>query len=202
VGYERPADQDLSLRERKKVQTKRRVQETALRLLESTSYEALTVEDIAAESDVSPSTVYRHFLTKEGIFLWDEYDNAIMARFSDLLSDHGPVEAMSQAVSLVLTSQFDLDRERSLAQLQLIESIEPLRHELTVRLDELRRVLAAMVVEHGWPPLRANVFAGAIVSSFWSVIEVWLAEGGRDSLPDMLEEAMGLLSTGFNAASC
>jgi hypothetical protein len=109
---------------------------------------------------------------------------------------------MSQAVSLVLTSQFDLDRERSLAQLQLIESIEPLRHELTVRLDELRRVLAAMVVEHGWPPLRANVFAGAIVSSFWSVIEVWLAEGGRDSLPDMLEEAMGLLSTGFNAASC
>lgn len=199
MGFDRPGDEELSLRERKKVQTKRRVQETALRLLESSSYEALTVEAIAAESDVSPSTIYRHFVTKEGIFLWDEYDEAVMAEFRELLADLGPVEAMSRSVSVVITSQFDLDRERSLAQLQLIENIEPLRQELVIRLDELRKVLAGLVAEHGWPPLRANVFAGAIVSSFWGVIEVWLADGGRDSLPAMFDEAMGLLSAGFDA---
>lgn len=197
MEIERSGDAELPLRERKKLQIKRRIQLIAFGLLESASYEDLTVEEIATRSQVSPSTVYRHFGTKEGIFLWDEYDDAVIAEFRTLLVDHDPVDAMMRAVHEVLAGQFDDDRDRSLSQLGLLTSIEPLGEAMVVRLDELRRQLAGMVVEAGWPPLRANVFAGAIVSSFHGVVELWIADGGRQSLPAMVDEAMRLLAAGF-----
>ena len=199
MDHERPGESGLTLRERKKLHTKRRVQAVALELLVTSTYEALSVEEIAAASEVSPSTVYRHFGTKEGVFLWDEYDEAVVAEFEKLLSSEEPVEAMMRAVRAVLTGRFDTDRDRVLAQLDLLFRIPQLREASTIGIDELRRSLAAAVTESGWPPLRASVFAGAIVGSFIGVVETWIADGGSGSLPDMFDEAMALLADGFHA---
>ncbi len=55
------------LRERKKAETRRRIQQTALELFLAQGYDATTVEEIAAAAGVSHMTFYRHFRTKEAV---------------------------------------------------------------------------------------------------------------------------------------
>lgn len=199
ASYERPGDEQLTHRDRKKLLAKRRINATALHIAEERPYDAITVESIAASAGVSESTVYRYFATKEGIFLWDEYDDAVIAEFGTLLAEHGPIDAMTMAADAVLSARFHLDRDRALSQLALIERVEPLKAAMTVRIDELRTTLAAMVAASGWPPLASHVFAGAVISAFGAAIELWVAGGGKESLTELFDEAIELLGAGFDS---
>ena len=62
------------LRERKKQKTRWAIQEHALRLFAEQGYEATTVDQIAAAAEISPSTFFRYFPTKEDLVIEDEYD--------------------------------------------------------------------------------------------------------------------------------
>ena len=52
----------------------RAIQERALDLFDANGFGAVTIEEIAAAAEVSPSSVYRYFGTKEGILVADEFD--------------------------------------------------------------------------------------------------------------------------------
>ncbi|GAA3559246.1 TetR family transcriptional regulator [Amycolatopsis ultiminotia] len=64
----------MGLRERKKARTRESIQRHALRLFEAQGYAATTVEQIAAAAEVSPSTFFRYFPTKEETVLYDPVD--------------------------------------------------------------------------------------------------------------------------------
>ena len=53
------------------------IRAAAYRLFAEQGYDATPVDRIAAEADVSPSTVFRYFPTKEDIVLTDEYDEVM-----------------------------------------------------------------------------------------------------------------------------
>ena len=57
------------LRERKKLQTWRTIRAAAFRLIEERGYEAVSVEEIAAAANVSRSTMFNYFTSKEAVVL-------------------------------------------------------------------------------------------------------------------------------------
>jgi AcrR family transcriptional regulator len=70
-----------TLRERKKTRTRFAIQQEALRLFREQGYSATTVEQIADAAEVSPSTFFRYFPTKDTVVLTDDYDPVIIERF-------------------------------------------------------------------------------------------------------------------------
>jgi AcrR family transcriptional regulator len=58
----------LDRRARKKAQTRELIRSVARRLFDEHGFEAVTIADIARESDVAVQTVFNHFATKEELF--------------------------------------------------------------------------------------------------------------------------------------
>ena len=80
------ADRSLPLRERKKLRTRRALADAALRLFTSNGFGRTTLEDVAAEAEVSKSTFFRFFPAKEAAAieaeaeLWTAYLAALADR--------------------------------------------------------------------------------------------------------------------------
>ena len=81
----------LGLRERKKARTKAEIQRQALRLFHEQGYAETSVEQIAAAAEVSPSTFFRYYPTKDDVVLADFMDHRTM----ELLVDAPPTSARS-----------------------------------------------------------------------------------------------------------
>ena len=104
-------DQPGGLRERKKARTRASIREHALRLFREQTYQGTTVEQIAAAAEVSPSTFFRYFPTKEDIVLRDDMDTRMIEALERQPAGLGPLSAVRAAIREVFTSytQADLD---------------------------------------------------------------------------------------------
>jgi len=100
-----PADGPrIGLRERKKIKTRLAIQEHALRLFREHGYEKTTVEQIAEAAEVSPSTFFRYFPTKEDVVLFDVLDPMLIESFRRQPASLSPIAALRAAMHEVLTS--------------------------------------------------------------------------------------------------
>ncbi|KAB8194628.1 TetR family transcriptional regulator [Nonomuraea phyllanthi] len=87
------------LRERWRLKAMRTIQERALDLFDEKGFTAVTIEEIAAAAEVSPSSVYRFFGTKEGIVVADvEFDSMSPEALKDVLDPGDPVGSLLRAV--------------------------------------------------------------------------------------------------------
>jgi AcrR family transcriptional regulator len=92
------------LRERKKVKTRAVIQQEALRLFRERGYETTTVEQIAAAAEVSPSTFFRYFPTKEDVVLYDALDPVLIEAFRSQRPELSPIQALRAAFRGVFRS--------------------------------------------------------------------------------------------------
>ena len=80
---------ELGLRERKKLRTRQAVTDAAVRLFAEKGFDATTVEEICERAEVSPSTFFRYFESKEAAAFPEEeprvriVEDALRARPAD-----------------------------------------------------------------------------------------------------------------------
>lgn len=94
----------MGLRERKKERTRRTIRTEAFRLFREQGYAETTVEQIAAAAEVSPSTFFRYFPTKEQLVRADDLDAPMIAAFRRQPPDVAPLAAFRDATQEVFAN--------------------------------------------------------------------------------------------------
>jgi AcrR family transcriptional regulator len=157
------------LRERKKAKTRAAIQQEAMRLFRERGYDGTTVEDIAEAAEVSPSTFFRYFPTKEDVVLRDEYDELLVAAFLAQPPDLTPLQAVRVAMHDMVAITNNLSpEERELEQVRavLTFSVPDVRARWMEEFGRAFGRFAEVVAERaGRPPddLRVHTFVGALL---------------------------------------
>ncbi len=98
-----PEPASCSLRERKKLATRRALRRVALRLVADRGFAHVTVEDIAAAADVSPRTFFNYFPSKEAALFGADPDR--LAALRERLSRPVPGESALMALRAALVAE-------------------------------------------------------------------------------------------------
>jgi AcrR family transcriptional regulator len=134
------------LRERKKAKTRAAIQAAALHLFERQGYQATTVDQIAEMAEVSQSTFFRYFPSKEDVVLLDRYDPLLLAALVAQPAELSPIAALRRTLRSVLGGlpAEELERERQRA--MLVVSVPELRaralDDLTASLQPFNEAVA------------------------------------------------------------
>jgi len=187
------------LRERNKARTRAEIQQHALRLFREQGYAATTVDQIAASAEVSPSTFFRYFPTKEEVVLDDEYDPQIVAAFHAQPAELTPIQAVRGAMREVFAAlpaeMWQQERERHM----LIQQVPELRARTMDALAGGIQLLAVAVAERvGRSPddFAVRAFAGAVVGVAFAAMFAAADDPSADYL-ELLDRAMGQLEAGL-----
>jgi AcrR family transcriptional regulator len=199
------------LRERKKARTRASLREHALRLFREQGYQATTVEQIAAAAEVSPSTFFRYFPTKEDVVLQDDMDTRMMTAFARQPPDLAPIAAVRAAMREAWDSFTPQEWEQIREGGRLSLSVPEIRARAMSEFARTINVLAAVLARRVGRPsddLRVRVLAGAVIGVMMAVFlpeepagsaesEVTSVAGlGPDSV-SRIDEALALLESGF-----
>lgn len=164
----------MSLRERKKQRTKERIQDEAFRLVQEQGFDATTIEAIASAAEVSPSTVYRYFGTKEGVLLWDELEPPSWDVLAEELVARPALEALLATFERVMSMGFHVPDAVMRARMRLIFELPPLRSAFRDALAAYERELALIIADRTDEGLlEARVIAAVAIGTFGAVIEDW-----------------------------
>lgn len=187
------------LRERKKAKTRAAIQEHALRLFREQGYDNTTVEEIADAAEVSPSTFFRYFPTKEDVVLYDPFDPALIAAFQAQPREVGPLEALRRAVREVFGTMPAEQRAQQWERGSLIFSVPELRMRT---LDEVTRSMQLFTVamaewlERPEDDLQVRTFVGAVAGAMLAAMLPAVQDEHADFV-DLMEKGLAFLEAGL-----
>jgi AcrR family transcriptional regulator len=191
------------LRERKKARTRAAIRQHALRLFREQGYQATTVEQIAAAAEVSPSTFFRYFPTKEDVVLRDDLDTRMLEAFSRQPPGLAPIPAIRAAANEALTSFSDDEMTQIRETTRLTLGVPEIRaramDEFARTMDVIAEAVAARV-DRSAADLAVRALAGAVVGVIMSATMPWKDQSYQSDAGDMfnrIDEALALLEAGL-----
>jgi len=184
------------LRERKKARTRASLREHALRLFREQGYHATTVEQIAAAAEVSPSTFFRYFPTKEDLVLQDDMDTRMVEAFARQPKDLAPIPAVRAALREAWTSFTPAEWAQIRESAKLSVHVPEVRARAMNEISRTMNVIAeALASRTGRAPddFRIRVLAGAVMGVMMSVFipDKAEAESGDAAEAMMTSPALG-----------
>jgi len=186
------------LRERKKARTRAAIREHALRLFRDQGYEATTVEQIAEAAEVSPSTFFRYFPTKEDVVLQDDMDLLWMEVYRAQPAELGPIAAMRTAVRTAFGSLAADDLDQLRQAMHLATAVPAVQARMLAELARTTQIIAQAVAERSGKPVTdfaVQALAGAVVGI---AMAAWFDEpGDLDGFGARFERGLALLEAGL-----
>ena len=176
----------------------RGVQRAALDLFEEYGFAAVSVEEVSEASDVSPSTVYRHFGTKERLILWDESDAAIDKALRKHLGQVPPLSALRssfvEAYAGLSDEELDLQRRRGALIDATPQVYAAMAGEFAEARIEIQKALR-QVYRKKCPELEAEMTARVGLQALVAGFENWQNAGTKASLAKCIGQAFDALDS-------
>ncbi len=149
---------ELGRRERKKNQTRELIAETARRLFAERGFDHVSIAEIARRADVSETTVFNHFRTKEDLVYWrvGTFEDELLATIRQRSSGESILTAFGRFVLAPrgLLAQADPDAVERLAGLtrMITESPALLAREREIMARYTESLAALLADETRAPP--------------------------------------------------
>ncbi len=187
------------LRERKKQKTRGAIQREAMRLFTEQGYDATTIEQIADAAEVSQSTFFRYFPTKEDVVLLDDYDPLIDKLILERPADEPAIAAVRAGLIGAIQASFAEDEALIRDRLRFMLSVPAIRakmfEESAATHETFCQTLGART---GRDPgsFEIQVAAAAILGALTAALTQWTREPGTQ-LADLAARALDLVEAGF-----
>ena len=179
------------LRERKKQQTREKIERVALQLFAERGYDQTTLAEIAEAADVSPRTIFAYFESKEDILFCDE--PVMFERLRETLEQR-PTGATTVDALREFVSSFDKYDEQTRLRKRIIGANEGLRHSERARSGAMEELVAASIAQDlgdvGPDDVRPRLIAASVTAAF-SAVRDRLQDGSGELISH--EEALAIL---------
>jgi AcrR family transcriptional regulator len=187
-----------TLRERKKQKTRESIQREAMRLFGKQGYDQTTVEQIAAAADISPSTFFNYFPTKEDVVLYDAYDPVLASLLLERPADE-PLSISFRRVLEAMGDIFERDREIILARGRLWFTVPALRARLWEEMEKAQGFMTSMIAQRsGLDPndFETRVTVMVMTAAAMEAMHEWLRREGKGSFVTLVNEALDMVEAG------
>ncbi|MFI6564798.1 TetR/AcrR family transcriptional regulator [Streptomyces sp. NPDC050534] len=196
-----PADRPtLGLRERKKIKTRESIRAATYALIKEQGYDATTIEQIAERAEVSPSTVFRYFPTKEDIVLTDEYDQLMAEELRARPAGESWMESVRHVMHLAIEANDREDPEVARMRAHLAVQVPAVRSRMVESMSSTGRMLRDAVAErHGLDPdsLEVRVYAMSFIGGLMEASMYWAENGFEGDLNGLVDRALDVLERGL-----
>jgi AcrR family transcriptional regulator len=186
-----------TLRERKKAKTRAAIRDQALRLIREQGYDATTVEQIADAAEVSPSTFFRYFPTKEDVVLQDDLDLLWIDAYRAQPAGLAPLTAMRLSLREAFANMSGEDMT-TLRQTMDLAAIPAVRARMLDEFARTNQMLATAIAErsgHSPDDFAVQTVAGAVLGV---AMAAWFtAADDIEAFADRLERGLALLEAGL-----
>jgi AcrR family transcriptional regulator len=178
----------LSLRQRNRMAAIRAIQDTAMELFDSRGYHNVTIEDIAREAAVSPSTFYRYFGAKEGLFTVDPFAAVGADGFQEVLDlDDLPGTMTRLAASAGAGGPW--------RGMRYVLEEPTIRAAVYATMDAMVERIAATLAERGHGAVPARVLARTyLFGVYFGALEQWHHDGRTEPIGEYVRAALEALT--------
>ncbi|PKW17176.1 TetR family transcriptional regulator [Saccharopolyspora spinosa] len=193
------------LRARKKQRTRAALIDAGLDLFLAKGYDATTIDEIAAEVEISSRTFFRYFAGKEDVALAKgaEFDDLVLDALAARPAGEPPLTALRHAVLGMIRESAADDVRRFLRVQHLINKTPPLlAGNLRRAAGSEERLTAEIAARQGVDPardIRPRVLVGMVWGALRIGLETMCADPRRDleRLVELVAEAIDLATAGI-----
>ncbi|GGZ18197.1 TetR family transcriptional regulator [Streptomyces inusitatus] len=189
----------MGLRERKKLKTRIAIRRATHRLVAEQGYEATTVEQIAEAAEVSPSTVFRYFPTKEDIVLSGGLHPSLETELRARPPAEDPLDSLRLVITTGLAAFTPEERAEAVLRTRLMVEVPAIRARMTESIALTSDLLVRALADRTGRPhgdLDVRVFTAAVLGALREVMLYWAARDHQDDLAELVDRALRTLRDG------
>ncbi|HTN78747.1 MAG TPA: TetR family transcriptional regulator [Acidimicrobiales bacterium] len=193
---------ETGLRERKKERTRQELMRSALRLFADRGFDQVTVEEIAADCEVSPRTFFRYFSSKEDV-LFAQSDRSLerlLETLRDEPADLRPLEALRRAMR-TLAGDYVEDKEAVVLRHQIMTATPALRTRATERQHGWEAAVIEQLRAGGQAARMSDLDVRLVVAASMTALRVsivvWVADTSDVELEHIIDTTFDRLHRGL-----
>ena len=170
-----------------------------MRLFLEKGFQATTVEDIAEAVEMSPSTFFNYFPSKEDVVLEDDLDPPILAAFNAQPADLHPISALRNAMKSVF-SQLTAEQDLFMRQRMTLLTSDPglragMLNQFAGMVNQVAEVVSGRVNRPASEFALRNL-AGALIGVLMAAL-LHAADDPNANLMELVDRALAHLEAGL-----